>query len=286
MPRRPRICPAGTCFHVINRAVARLDFVWKVWRLRCIRAGAGGGLSAHCFADLWICGHAQPLALRSSIQNKNKSYRFLFLIPFICLPKLHQCSNRRRRAVKPSTLKPSNTIDDGSGTERTETCVISPPALRLQIPVTGRDRVSAFGGALRRWGCFTFGVPDVVFSVGENDLWWVAAWNCPIAVAVVKALQASVLELRVKADCPQGEVPSTDRSFVAWQHWAVDPAFRSDGCLSGKRTFNPFLSWVHWSFAAEPSIFTDAISSVYSSPPLANVFTVTLPSAGHANPVT
>ena len=23
MPRRPRICPAGTCFHVINRAVAR-----------------------------------------------------------------------------------------------------------------------------------------------------------------------------------------------------------------------------------------------------------------------
>lgn len=24
MPRRPRLCPAGTCFHVINRAVARL----------------------------------------------------------------------------------------------------------------------------------------------------------------------------------------------------------------------------------------------------------------------
>ena len=26
MARRPRLCPAGTCFHVINRAVARLMF--------------------------------------------------------------------------------------------------------------------------------------------------------------------------------------------------------------------------------------------------------------------
>ena len=29
MPRRPRICPAGTCFHVINRAVARLTLFDK-----------------------------------------------------------------------------------------------------------------------------------------------------------------------------------------------------------------------------------------------------------------
>ena len=29
MPRRPRICPAGTCFHVINRAVARLTLFEK-----------------------------------------------------------------------------------------------------------------------------------------------------------------------------------------------------------------------------------------------------------------
>jgi putative transposase len=29
MPRRPRICPAGTCFHVVNRAVARLTLFEK-----------------------------------------------------------------------------------------------------------------------------------------------------------------------------------------------------------------------------------------------------------------
>ena len=29
MPRRPRICPAGTCFHVLNRAVARLTLFEK-----------------------------------------------------------------------------------------------------------------------------------------------------------------------------------------------------------------------------------------------------------------
>ena len=29
MPRRPRICPGGTCFHVINRAVARLTLFEK-----------------------------------------------------------------------------------------------------------------------------------------------------------------------------------------------------------------------------------------------------------------
>ena len=29
MPRRPRICPAGTCFHVINRSVARLTLFEK-----------------------------------------------------------------------------------------------------------------------------------------------------------------------------------------------------------------------------------------------------------------
>lgn len=29
MPRRPRICPAGTCFHVLNRAVARLPLFEK-----------------------------------------------------------------------------------------------------------------------------------------------------------------------------------------------------------------------------------------------------------------
>ena len=29
MPRRPRICPTGTCFHVINRAVARLTLFEK-----------------------------------------------------------------------------------------------------------------------------------------------------------------------------------------------------------------------------------------------------------------
>ena len=29
MPRRPRICPAGICFHVINRAVARLPLFEK-----------------------------------------------------------------------------------------------------------------------------------------------------------------------------------------------------------------------------------------------------------------
>ena len=29
MPRRPRICPAGTCFHVLNRAVARLALFEK-----------------------------------------------------------------------------------------------------------------------------------------------------------------------------------------------------------------------------------------------------------------
>ena len=29
MPRRPRICPAGTCFHVINRALARLTLFEK-----------------------------------------------------------------------------------------------------------------------------------------------------------------------------------------------------------------------------------------------------------------
>ena len=29
MPRRPRICPAETCFHVINRAVARLTLFEK-----------------------------------------------------------------------------------------------------------------------------------------------------------------------------------------------------------------------------------------------------------------
>jgi len=30
MPRRPRICPAGVCFHVLNRAVARLPLFEKV----------------------------------------------------------------------------------------------------------------------------------------------------------------------------------------------------------------------------------------------------------------
>ena len=41
MPRRPRICPAGMCFHVLNRAVARLtlfekdeDYDASVGRLR------------------------------------------------------------------------------------------------------------------------------------------------------------------------------------------------------------------------------------------------------------
>lgn len=29
MPRRPRVCPAGTCFHVLNRAVARLPLFEK-----------------------------------------------------------------------------------------------------------------------------------------------------------------------------------------------------------------------------------------------------------------
>ncbi len=29
MPRRPRICPAGVCFHVLNRAVARLTLMEK-----------------------------------------------------------------------------------------------------------------------------------------------------------------------------------------------------------------------------------------------------------------
>ena len=29
MPRRPGICPVGTCFHVINRAVARLPLFEK-----------------------------------------------------------------------------------------------------------------------------------------------------------------------------------------------------------------------------------------------------------------
>ena len=29
MPRRPRNCPGGTCFHVINRAVARLTLFEK-----------------------------------------------------------------------------------------------------------------------------------------------------------------------------------------------------------------------------------------------------------------
>ena len=29
MPRRRRLCPAGTCFHVINRAVARLTLFEK-----------------------------------------------------------------------------------------------------------------------------------------------------------------------------------------------------------------------------------------------------------------
>ena len=29
MPRRPRICPAKTCFHVLNRAVARLTLFEK-----------------------------------------------------------------------------------------------------------------------------------------------------------------------------------------------------------------------------------------------------------------
>ena len=30
MPRRPRICPANTCFHVLNRAVARLPLFEKL----------------------------------------------------------------------------------------------------------------------------------------------------------------------------------------------------------------------------------------------------------------
>ena len=30
MPRRPRICPGGTCFHVLNRAVARLPLFEKL----------------------------------------------------------------------------------------------------------------------------------------------------------------------------------------------------------------------------------------------------------------
>ena len=30
MPRRPRVCPAGTCFHVLNRAVARLTLFEKI----------------------------------------------------------------------------------------------------------------------------------------------------------------------------------------------------------------------------------------------------------------
>ena len=29
MPRRPRVCPGGTCFHVLNRAVARLPLFEK-----------------------------------------------------------------------------------------------------------------------------------------------------------------------------------------------------------------------------------------------------------------
>ena len=29
MPRGSRFCPAGTCFHVLNRAVARLTFFEK-----------------------------------------------------------------------------------------------------------------------------------------------------------------------------------------------------------------------------------------------------------------
>ena len=30
MPRRPRICPGGTCFHVLNRAVAPLPLFEKL----------------------------------------------------------------------------------------------------------------------------------------------------------------------------------------------------------------------------------------------------------------
>ncbi len=30
MPRRPRVCPGGTCFHVLNRAVARLPLFEKL----------------------------------------------------------------------------------------------------------------------------------------------------------------------------------------------------------------------------------------------------------------
>ena len=30
MPRRPRICPGGTCFHVLNRAVAQLMLFEKL----------------------------------------------------------------------------------------------------------------------------------------------------------------------------------------------------------------------------------------------------------------
>jgi len=29
MPRRPRVCPSGVCFHVLNRAVARLPLFEK-----------------------------------------------------------------------------------------------------------------------------------------------------------------------------------------------------------------------------------------------------------------
>jgi putative transposase len=68
MPRGPRICPARTCLHVINRAVARLTLFEKREDYEAFERVLE---LAHQRVPLPIFGcDAQPLAFRSSANKQ------------------------------------------------------------------------------------------------------------------------------------------------------------------------------------------------------------------------
>ena len=77
MPRRPRICPGGTCFHVINRAVARLTLFEKGSELHSFRTCAGRSPEQSGTADLCVHRDAQSLAFCSQVAIDCPRYLFL-----------------------------------------------------------------------------------------------------------------------------------------------------------------------------------------------------------------
>lgn len=54
MPRRHRVCPAGTCFHVLNRAVARLKLFEKIEDYEAFERVLGRGGGAGVAADFLV----------------------------------------------------------------------------------------------------------------------------------------------------------------------------------------------------------------------------------------